>query len=66
MAQLDPGQTMICISHHQNTFDKKKMRANGPTAKMRRIEPDEPGVKNILSRWQALAQNESGKTVEPS
>lgn len=35
MAQLDPSKTMICISHSGNTFDKNKMRANGPTARMK-------------------------------
>lgn len=54
MAQLDPGQTMICISHHQNTFDKKKMRANGPTAKMRRLESDEAKIRKLLVPWQTL------------
>lgn len=54
MAQLDPSQTMICISHHQNTFDKKKMRANGPTGKMRRLESDEAKIQKLLLPWQSL------------
>ena len=37
MSQLSPEQTMICISHESNTFDKKRMRANGETRKMRKI-----------------------------
>lgn len=37
MAQLDPQKTMICISHQANTFDKKKMRANGETPRLRRL-----------------------------
>lgn len=37
MVQLDPQQTMICISHKVNTFDKKKMRSKGETRTMRQI-----------------------------
>ena len=37
MAQLSPEKTMICISHQSNTFDKKRMIANGETARMKRI-----------------------------
>lgn len=43
MVQLDPLKTMICISHGSNTFDKNIMRANGSTARMRRIELDSLG-----------------------
>ena len=38
MVQLDPLQTMICVSHTANTFDKKKMREKGQSPKMRKIE----------------------------
>ena len=38
MAQLSPHKTMICISHNSNTFDKKTMRANGETARMKQID----------------------------
>jgi len=38
MAQLAPERTMICISHESNTFDKKKMRSQGETARMRKID----------------------------
>jgi len=38
MAQLDHKKTIICISHDSNTFDKRKMRANGETARMKRID----------------------------
>lgn len=41
MAQLRPHQTMICIAHKRNTFDKNKMRANGPSPRMRLAHPDE-------------------------
>jgi len=37
MSQLSPEKTMICISHESNTFDKKRMRANGETRKMRKV-----------------------------
>jgi len=38
MAQLDVLKTMICISHLSNTFDKKKMRLNGQSPRMREIQ----------------------------
>jgi len=41
MAQLNPAKTMICIAHQRNTFDKNKMRANGPTPRMRIAQPEE-------------------------
>jgi len=31
MVQLDPKQTILVFSHTQNTFDKKKLLAGGPT-----------------------------------
>ena len=37
MVQLDPLQTMICVSHTANTFDKKKMRRQGETTKMKKL-----------------------------
>ena len=41
LAQLNPELTMICISHMRNTFDKKKMRINGPTPRMRPAQENE-------------------------
>jgi len=38
MAQLDPMQTMICISHNRNTFDKRRMKQNGETPRMRKLD----------------------------
>lgn len=35
MAQLDPTKTTICLAHNTNTFDKRRMRANGPSKNMR-------------------------------
>jgi len=40
MVQLDPRQTMICISHRANTFDKKKMRSKGATRTMKRLKEE--------------------------
>ena len=37
MVQLDPMQTMICISHKRNTFDKNRMRSGGETQRMKRL-----------------------------
>ena len=52
MVQLDPTQTMICISHNSNTFDKKRMRANGATRTMRRTN-EKILSSNVLGKLQA-------------
>ena len=39
MAQLNPWETVICISHQTNTFDKKKMRASGQSSRMKPASP---------------------------
>ena len=41
MAQLAPEKTMICISHESNTFDKKQMRKQGETPRMRKVDSAE-------------------------
>ena len=41
MAQLNPWETIICISHQTNTFDKKKLRASGQTNSMKPARPTE-------------------------
>lgn len=37
MAQLDPTQTILCISHSQNTFDKRKLIAGGKNPRMNKL-----------------------------
>ena len=44
MEQLDPLQNLICISHDTNTFDKRKMRKNGPTHRMRPLRPNQASL----------------------
>lgn len=46
IAQLNPELTMICISHTRNTFDKKRMRLNGATPRMRPAKANE--FQNLL------------------
>ena len=41
LAQLEPTKTMICLSHNKNTFDKRRMRANGATKNMRPLTPQQ-------------------------
>jgi hypothetical protein len=41
MTQLDPDKTMVCLSHSANTFDKKKMRAHGATARMKPLPAEQ-------------------------
>lgn len=52
VAQLDPESTMICISHSHNTFDKRKMRTNGPTPRMRPAKQGE--FAQLLSSFSPL------------
>lgn len=56
MVQLDPCQTMICISHKANTFDKKKMRHNHETPRMKQINPTNLSntTANMLSLYQKI------------
>ncbi len=49
MAQLKPEKTMVCISHESNTFDKKKMRKNGETKRMRKVDSAE--IKKALEQF---------------
>ena len=39
LEQLDPLQSLICISHNTNTFDKRRMRKNGANRRMRPLSP---------------------------
>jgi hypothetical protein len=49
MAQLAPEMTMVCISHESNTFDKRKMRVQGETARMRKVES--PEITRVLIQF---------------
>lgn len=59
MQQLDPWQTMVCISHSKNTFDKKRMRAKGEHRGMRRIAKEEKNIKDLISGYQIAHENQS-------
>ena len=41
MVQLDPQKTIICFGHHRNTFDKRRLIANGANPRMRRLPQEE-------------------------
>jgi len=49
MAQLAPEKTMVCISHESNTFDKKKMRVQGETPRMRKVES--PNITRAITEF---------------
>jgi len=38
MAQLNPWETIVCISHETNTFDKKKMRSRGEHQRLKKAD----------------------------
>ena len=59
MQQLDPLQTIICISHSKNTFDKKRMRVKGENQRLKRISEEEKNVKGITMPYQAIYLNQS-------
>lgn len=57
MTQLDPRQTIICISHKSNTFDKKKMRGNkGKNPRLNKLETSglPLSTKNKLEEYQRI------------
>ena len=51
IAQLNPLKTMVCISHPSNTFDKKRMRSSGATARMKPApEQESERILKLLSQ----------------
>ena len=61
MAQLDPKQTLICISHKSNTFDKKKMRnqqKNNPRLRKLSSKQIPEEIKNGLKKYQEIYAKE--------
>ena len=51
IAQLNPLKTMVCISHQSNTFDKKRMRSSGATARMKPApEQESERILKLLSQ----------------
>ena len=61
MAQLDPKQTLICISHKSNTFDKKKMRnqqKNNPRLRKLSSKQIPEEIKNRLKKYQEIYAKE--------
>lgn len=48
MVQLDPEKTIICICHDRNTFDKRRLKANGENRIFRKS--DEPACRRALNR----------------
>jgi mannosyltransferase OCH1-like enzyme len=59
MAQLDPSQTIICIGHDRNTFEKRKLIAKGSNPRFRRLQDnaltnDPKGVSSLLAPYLSL------------
>lgn len=48
MEQLDPRQTIICIAHDSNTFEKRKLASRGENPRFRRIGKDDLEKSKIL------------------
>jgi SAM-dependent methyltransferase len=53
MAQLDPAQTILCMGHSSNTFDKRKLIQGGNNPKMRKLADMPPDFisEATLSRY---------------
>lgn len=73
MAQLDPTQTILCMGHSLNTFDKRRLIQGGNNPKMRKLRdmPDAFIDHETLNRYAAChtdsrstrvqAESESGR-----
>ena len=59
MQQLDPLQTMICISHSKNTFDKKRMRVKGEHQRLKRMRKAEKSIKSVTAGYWNIYTNQS-------
>lgn len=59
MTQLDPSQTIICIGHDRNTFEKRNLISKGSNPRFRRIQDDAltndtKGVRSLLAPYLSL------------
>lgn len=66
MAQLDPAQTILCMSHSSNTFDKRKLIQGGQNPRMRKLAdiPVEFILPTVLELYDA-AHRPHDRTVMP-
>lgn len=65
LAQLDPNKTMICISHSSNTFDKKRMRSGGETARMKSVQDNAAEIRSLLQPWIDLCSKRMSAHSQP-
>ena len=63
--QLDPLQTMICISHHSNTFDKRRMRRRGATRRMQPLSPEQANPLRQQLRDAGFLDHQQPLTIQP-
>lgn len=52
MVQLDPNSTILCIAHDRNTFEKRKLIANGKNPRFRKV--DQAGTDALLEQLKQL------------
>ena len=62
--QLNPLQTMICISHDANTYDKRGMRRNGKTKRMQPIPKDSGNALKRQLESAGFTRKQQTKQVE--
>lgn len=52
MVQLDPNSTILCIAHDRNTFEKRKLIAQGRNPRFRKV--DQAGTEQLLQQLRDL------------
>lgn len=66
MAQLDPAQTILCMGHSSNTFDKRKLIQAGKNPRMRKLADMPEGFigQAVLERYQRLHISSPSRTAK--
>lgn len=67
MAQLDPTQTILCMGHSRNTFDKRKLIQAGKNPRMRKLSdlPDKFIPPQALDAYAACHANSREAQLSP-
>lgn len=66
MAQLDPNQTILCIAHNANTFEKRKLKHGGNNPRFNQLQAGKvqallAGIKATIRQYEAVLASRSKK-----
>lgn len=61
MAQLNPWETIVCISHESNTFDKKQMRSRGEHQRLKRADARLTSL--VISKLEQSGHRETSRST---